>query len=130
MNKYKIEYKKQAPIHIWTFDCIEKYNKESEGYYSDLDFDTDYYKIYGEFFYCGLVVDGILFLTESELNEINEKSETTFSFMEKINSGLLEFTKSQIDIIRIMEFEAKHIGTIYEDEDDPDSDDIFLFMRI
>ena len=126
----KIKYKEWCSISIWSLDRIEKYVKEKDGDYSDLDFETTYYKIFGEFYYCGLVLDGVLFLTEQDLLEIVCKTDSSFNILKSVHAYFFQHLQYSLGILRRIDFMAKHFASIYAEDDDEDNDDVFLFLKI
>ena len=131
-NNQKTVYKSKAPIIIYTFYGIEKYNKESEGAHTDLSLDTVYYKIIGDFFYCGFVVFGKLFLTEKEANKLVSKINLRLICIKNEAFYFDTLSDESLYTLRNIKLKAKHIGTNYENPKDRKEEDAneYLFLKI
>ncbi len=66
----KIKYKNKSDLILYDIHGIFFYDYDRYMYYFDLDEEKDYYSIFGEFYYCGLVIDAQLLLEEKKMNEI------------------------------------------------------------
>ena len=128
----QIEFKSKAPIIIYAFYGIEKYNKESEAAHTDLSLDTVYYKIIGDFFYCGLVVFGKLFLTEKEANKLVSKINPSLICIKNEAFYFDILSDESLYTLRNIKLKAKHIGTNFENPKDRNDEDAneYLFLKI
>lgn len=124
----KNEYKDCSGIIIWNVDQVELHNAADDGYYTALNNEITYFKIVGEFYYCGLLIDGILFFEEKELLGLVSFIDPDFDVIKCDQLCFLQFLKQNLDILRKAELEAKHFSTDFvEDEEE---DDIMYFLNI
>ena len=128
VNK-KLVYKDRSFAHILTVDKIEKYDKNIDGYYCALDHNKEYYKISGEFFYCGLVIEGALLANRNQFQDIIEKMNLYEFSPEYIIKNLNRLNIEKDFFIKEL-FYFKHISTDYEDPDDEDSDEYMIFIIV
>ena len=122
------KYKRQSTISIVTLETIELNIPTQQ--FGWIDTDEEFlHQIKGEFLYCELVVDGKLFVTEKQLDEIFSIENIS---IHKISDSIIyvqNFSSEARKEFHNLKKEAK-VCSIDNLEDDSEEDEVYYFKLL
>ncbi len=124
----KIEYKNKSDLILYEIQGMFIYDFDEYMYYSELKENETYYCLFGEFYYCGLIIDSWLLLTEKEVNKIIEIISPSIGKIIESVFYYKTLSPETLEEIRGLRLPVEHLVTLYEHDDETLEDDIFIFI--